>query len=123
MNATMYATAAEAWAAMKQHLAGAREAKRWAIALELKEAGPMSNGGDTLSAEDIARRLVENVRTIHEWARSGKLTGAFKLGRRWKMARPDLEAYVAMQKERKPAPKARPARPVKVEIRRAKEAP
>jgi excisionase family DNA binding protein len=47
-----------------------------------------------LDPEEIAARLGLSPLTVRDMLRAGKLTGAFHLGRLWKMREEDLNKYI-----------------------------
>lgn len=47
-----------------------------------------------LSAEQVAERLQISVFSAVKWMREGRIPGARKLGKFWRVSREDLEAFI-----------------------------
>jgi excisionase family DNA binding protein len=60
------------------------------------------SAGDVMTSAEVARLLEESVKNVEAWARAGILPG-FKLGKRWKFLRSDIEdALRDARRQRRP---------------------
>jgi len=55
------------------------------------------NPEDTLSIKDVAERLQISQRTLRTWIKGQKITGFFRIGRKWSIRKKDLDQFIGQK--------------------------
>jgi excisionase family DNA binding protein len=62
-----------------------------------KTTGPAAMHARLLTIKDVADRLKVSIKTVRRWIDRGELV-AYQLGHQWRIAEPDLSAFLAVRR-------------------------